>query len=70
MRYAIVIERSETGYGAYAPDLPGVGVTGDSIEEVKRLIREAINFHIEGLQEDGLPAPKPTSITDYIETAA
>lgn len=70
MRYAVIIERSTEGYGAYAPDLPGVGVVGDSVEEVRQLIREAIDLHLAGLKEDGQPAPEPSVEIDYIETAA
>ncbi len=70
MKYAIVIERSETGYGAYAPDLPGLGVVGESAEEVRQLIAEAIVFHLEGLKADGEPIPPPTVQIDYVETPA
>lgn len=70
MRYAIVIERAEHNYSAYVPDLPGCVATGRTLEETEREIREAIEFHLEGLREDGLPAPTPTSQVDYIEIAA
>lgn len=70
MKYAIIIEKSATGYGAYAPDLPGLGVTADTADEARQLIREAIDFHIEGLREDGQPVPPPCVEIDYIETAA
>ncbi len=70
MRYAVIIEQSSEGYGAYAPDLPGVGVAGDSVDEVRKLIREAIALHIEGLKEDGQVIPKPSVEIDYVETAA
>jgi len=69
-RYAIVIEKGERNYGAYVPDLPGCVATGDTIEEVEREIQEAIEFHIEGLKEDGLPVPEPSSRVDYVEVAA
>jgi predicted RNase H-like HicB family nuclease len=52
MRYAVIIERGENSYGAYVPDLPGCVAVGDTPEEVKILIQEAIEFHLEGLQED------------------
>lgn len=68
-RYAIVIEKSERNYGAYVPDLPGCVATGQTIEEVEREIQEAIEFHIAGLREDGLPVPEPSSRVDYIEVA-
>ena len=67
MQYAIVIEQTSTGFGAYAPDLPGCGATGSTFEETVRLIREAIEFHIEGLKLEGLPVPPPTTRTDYVE---
>lgn len=57
MKYAVIIEKSETGYGAYVPDLPGCIATGQNLEEVKRLIREAIEFHIEGLNSLENPCP-------------
>ena len=69
--YAVIIERSSTGYGAYAPELPGVGVVGDSIEEVERLIREAITLHLESLREYGEPIPQPSAIaTTLVEGPA
>ena len=67
MRFAIVIEKAAGNYSAYVPDLPGCVATGDTIEAVEREIRDAIRFHIEGLREDGLPVPPPTSIADYVE---
>ena len=70
MRYAIVIEKSENNYGAWAPDLPGCVAVGDTVEEVERLMREAIEFHLEGMREDGLAVPAPTSRVEYIELAA
>jgi predicted RNase H-like HicB family nuclease len=53
MRYAILIEKSDTGYGAYVPDLPGCVALGETLEETEKLIKEAAEFHIEGLREDG-----------------
>lgn len=67
MRYAVVIEKAEGNYSAYVPDLPGCVATGDSVATVEREIRDAIRFHIEGLKEDGLPVPAPTSIAEYVE---
>lgn len=67
MRYAVVIEKTETNYSAYVPDLPGCVATGATIAEVEKEISEAIRFHIEGLNEDGLPIPAPTSIAEYVE---
>jgi predicted RNase H-like HicB family nuclease len=66
MRYAIVIEKSPNNYSAYVPDLPGCIATGESVDHVKAEIREAIRFHIEGMEEDGLTVPPPSSSVDYI----
>jgi predicted RNase H-like HicB family nuclease len=68
MRYAIVIEKAEGNYSAYVPDLPGCVATASTVEAVEYEIRNAIRFHIEGLKEDGLPVPEPTSIAEYVET--
>ena len=57
MRYAIVIEKAENNYSAYVPDLPGCVATGASVEEVEVQIREAIEFHLDGLREDGVAIP-------------
>jgi predicted RNase H-like HicB family nuclease len=70
MRYAIIIEQGKGNFGAYVPDLPGCVAVGDSIEETTREIREAIEFHIEGLREDGLAIPEPTSRVTYVEVTA
>ena len=70
MRYAIVIEQGEGNLGAYVPDLPGCVAVGDTLEETLREIREAIEFHIEGMREDGLPIPEPTSSVAYVKVAA
>jgi len=70
MRYAVVIEKAESNYSAYVPDLPGCVATGATVEEVEREIREAIEFHIEGMREDGLPVRRPSSAVEYIEVAA
>lgn len=67
MRYAIVVEKAGNNYSAYVPDLPGCVATGSTVEETERVIREAIELHIEGMMEDGLPIPQPTSIVQYIE---
>ncbi len=58
-QYVVVFEKTSTGWSAYAPDLPGLGIAAPSIEEAEELIREGIEFHIEGLREDGLPVPSP-----------
>jgi predicted RNase H-like HicB family nuclease len=70
MRYAIVIENAGSNYSAYVPDLPGCVATGGTPEEVEREIREAIEFHIEGLREDGLSIPQPSSAVRYVDIAA
>ena len=67
MRYAVVIEKGERNYSAYVPDLPGCVSVGDTLEEAKAEIREAIEFHLEGMREDGLPIPKPSSRAEYVE---
>lgn len=70
MRYAIVIEQAKHNFAAYVPDLPGCVATGKTVEETEQEIREAIEFHIRGLREDGLPIPDPSSRVDYVEIAA
>jgi len=70
MRYAIVVEKTENNYSAYVPDLPGCVATGQTVEEVENEIRAAIEFHIEGLREDGQAIPQPVSIVEYLEVAA
>ena len=70
MRYAIVIEKAGPNYSAYVPDLPGCVATGPTIEDVEREIREAIEFHLEGLREDGSPIPPPSSAVRYVDIAA
>ena len=67
--YAVIIEQGGTSYGAYAPELPGLGVAGDSIEEVERLIREAIPLHIESLRAHGDPVPPPSTVATTIISA-
>lgn len=70
MKYLIVLERTEAGFSAFSPDLPGCVSTGDSEETVVRNMREAIAFHIDGLKEDGLPVPVPNSRSSYVEVTA
>ena len=67
MRYAVVIEKAEGNYSAYAPDLPGCVATGETLAAVEGEIRAAIRFHIEGLQADGIAVPQPTSMAEYVE---
>ena len=67
MKYAVIIERADTGFGAYVPDLPGCVALGQTRTEVERLIKEAVALHISDLREQGLPVPAPTSDCEYIE---
>jgi predicted RNase H-like HicB family nuclease len=70
MQYAVVFEKTVTGWSAYAPDLPGLGVAAATIEEAEQLIREGIEFHIEGLREDRLPIPAPATRVKQIAIPA
>ncbi|HEV8443280.1 MAG TPA: type II toxin-antitoxin system HicB family antitoxin [Steroidobacteraceae bacterium] len=70
MRYAVVIENAGPNFSAYVPDLPGCIATGATLAETESAIREAIEFHIDGLREDGSPIPPPSSKVAYIEVAA
>jgi len=70
MRYAIVIEDAGGNFSAYVPDLPGCIAVGATLEETETAIREAIEFHLEGLREDNLPIPNASSRVDYVEVAA
>jgi predicted RNase H-like HicB family nuclease len=69
MRYAIVIEKADSNFSAYVPDLPGCVATGDTIKETEDQIREAIEFHLDGLREDGLPIPSPQCQVEYVDVA-
>ena len=69
MQYAIVNEREGDSFGAYVPDLPGCVAVGESEEEVRGLIREAIPFHLEGMREDGEPITPPSAHVEYVEIA-
>ncbi len=69
-RYAIVVEKAKSNYAAYVPDLPGCVATGATVEEAEGRLREAIEVHIQGLREDGLPVPQPSSVVDYVEVPA
>lgn len=71
MRYAIVIEKAPgSNYSAYVPDLPGCVSVGDTLDEVKQMIQEAIELHIEAMREDGLPIPEPSTQVATVEVAA
>lgn len=67
MKYTVIYEKGPASWGAYVPDLPGVITVGDSREEVEQLIQEAIEFHLEGLREEGLPIPTPSSFAGVVE---
>ena len=69
-RYMVVIERGETSWGAYVPDLPGCVAVGDTREEALRLIRGAVEFHMEGLRQGGAPVPAPSSEGEFVEVRA
>jgi predicted RNase H-like HicB family nuclease len=66
----VVVERGETSWGAHVPDLPGCVAVGETREEVLRLVREAIEFHIHGLRQDGLPVPTSSSEGEFVEVGA
>jgi predicted RNase H-like HicB family nuclease len=70
MKYAVIVEEGEKSFGAYVPDLPGCAAVAETKEEVLELIQEAIEFHIEGLREDGRPVPEPSSSVEYVEVRA
>jgi predicted RNase H-like HicB family nuclease len=67
--YPFLLEKTETGYGAWAPDLPGCVAAGATLEETRRLMREAIRLHIESLREHGEPVPEPATLVEYAEAA-
>ncbi len=67
MKYTVIFEQGPTSWGAYVPDLPGVITVGDSREEVEELIQEAIKLHVNGMREEGLPIPKPSSFAGEVE---
>jgi predicted RNase H-like HicB family nuclease len=68
MQYAMIIEKGERNYSAYFPDLPGCIATGHTIEELKQRMREALELHLRGMREDGLPIPEP-SMVEYVDAA-
>ena len=70
MKYAIVIEDAGANFSVYVPDLPGCVVTGSTVEETEQAIREAVQFHLDGLRSDNLPIPRASSRVDYVEVAA
>ena len=70
MKYLIILEKTSTGYSAYSPDLPGCVSAGDTAEDTETNMREAIEFHIEGMLQEGLSIPAPQSRASYVEVAA
>ena len=70
MQYLVVVEKGPTSFGAYVPDLPGCIAAGESKDEVLNLIRLAIDFHIEGLKENGEPIPPPSSFAEVVDVEA
>lgn len=70
MRYLVILEETETGFSAYSPDLPGCVSTGSTREETEKNMREAIEFHIEGMKLEGLDIPQPTASSVYVDIAA
>jgi predicted RNase H-like HicB family nuclease len=70
MRYAVIVEEGKTSFGAYVPDLPGCVAAAETRDEVLRLIEEAIEFHVDGLRQDGQPVPEPSSSIEYVEVRA
>ncbi|MFM1918367.1 MAG: hypothetical protein RLZZ303_1 [Candidatus Hydrogenedentota bacterium] len=67
MKFAVVIENAGSNFSAYVPDLPGCVSTGDTLAEVEQNIREAIQFHLDGMREDGLDIPFPSTLCEYVE---
>jgi len=70
MKYLIIIEKAKSNYSAYVPDLPGCVSTGKTVEQVRRNMQEAIDFHLEGMREDGAIIPKPSSTSAYVSVRA
>jgi len=69
MKFVVVYEKSATGWAAYVPDLPGVIATAATKEETQQLIRDAIEFHLEGLREDNIPIPEPSASTEVVSVS-
>ena len=70
MKYAVIVEKGASSFGAHVPDLPGCVAVADTKQEVLKLIQEAIEFHLEGLREEGQPIPWPSSSIEYVEVRA
>ncbi len=67
IKYTVIYEQGPTSWGAYVPDLPGVISVGDSRDEVECLIQEAIELHLEGMREEGISIPQPSSFAGVVE---
>ena len=70
MKYLVVYEKAESNYSAYVPDLPGCVAAGDTLEETRKLIREAVEFHLEEMRKDGEEIPEPSTESEYLELSA
>lgn len=70
VRYVVILEQGENGFGAYVPDLPGCVAVGETKDEALRLIQEAIELHPESIRQEGLPLPEPSSSSEYVEVGA
>jgi predicted RNase H-like HicB family nuclease len=70
MRYLVIVEKAENNFAAYSPDLAGCVATGETIEEVEQNMREAIEFHLEGMRLHGDPIPEPSTLSLYVDVAA
>ena len=70
MKYLVIIEKTKRGFSAFSPDLPGCVATGTTREETEKNMRDAITFHLEGMQQEGLEAPEPHSFSTYLEVSA
>ena len=67
MKYAVIVEKSANGFGAYVPDLPGCAVVAETRDEAVKLIREAVALHLDSLREEGSPVPEPATTTEYVQ---
>jgi len=67
MKYPVIVEKAGPNYSAYSPDVPGCIAAGDTIEETLQLFKEALEFHFEGLKQDGEPIPQPSTLCEYVE---
>ena len=70
MRYTVLFEKTSTGYSAHAPDLPGCVAAGPTLAATRKLMRDAIALHLAGMKEDGIPAPRPTTIAEEVQVDA